>query len=245
MTSLPVVRKPWWGRNWLTLLLWGLFLGSSFLMVKSSSDPLIAPLRQTVWEKVFSQFPTGNQIIFDTSVGINVGLFIYVLVVWLPERGKRDRIRRSLRQQYESFKEECIWIYLSALKGEHGEPPDDLKDPIRFREWFHEPSSTPGQERWHAVLNGLKEFHIKRLAIEFEILMTEVQFTLAAIDVDNHEAFAFLKRLLHDLHRMTYVNESYDEVKQLSRLLWSIHTGWSFTEGYREKDPIAQMIESI
>jgi hypothetical protein len=98
---------------------------------------------------------------------------------------------------------------------------------------------------WARTVARGPQWHLRRLAIEFEILMSEVQFTLASIDLDNHVAFAFLKRLLHDLHRMTYVNESYDEGKQLSRLLWSIHTGWSSIEGYREKDPIAQMIESI
>lgn len=242
---MPAFDNLWWRQKGLVVGLWAFFVVCTFLMVKSSGDPLVAPLRGTAWESALSQFATGNQIIFDSSAGINVSLCIYVLVVWLPERGKRARVRRNLQLQYDVFKEECLHIYLSALKDEHGDPPGDLNDRVQFRDFFKGPSSTQGQTRWDAVLNGLRECHLKRLAIEFEILMTEVQFTLTTIDVDNHEAFAFLKRLYHELHRIKYVSPDYDDVKQLSRFLWSVHTGWSFAEGYPDKDVIVQIIESI
>ena len=38
------------------------------------------------------------------------------------------------------------------------------------------------------VLNELKEHHIKQLAIEFEILLAEVQYTLSVVDIDNPQA---------------------------------------------------------
>ena len=78
--------REWVRRKRLDLGLWTLFLVSTVLMVKSSSDRLPASLRGTVVEPALSQFSTGNQIVFDIAVGVIVSLFIYVLVVRLPER---------------------------------------------------------------------------------------------------------------------------------------------------------------
>lgn len=215
----------WIRRNGLSLSLGAIFIVCSVLMVKSSSD--------------------ANQILFDSSVGINVSLLIYFLVVWLPEWRKRTRVRRNLQLQYDSFKEATVHIILSASGQSYDlDTTDRLKDPKQFRDFFKE-SVSPSQNRWHAFLNGLDEYHVKQLVIECEILMAEVHFTLSAIDVDNQDAFALLKRLTQSLHRSKDWSPDYDDAKRLSQFLWSVHTGWSFVEGYPEKDVIAQMIEAI
>lgn len=242
---MPSAFALWWRRHGLTFFLSVLFVVSSFLMVKSSGDPLAASIHGTIWQSWLSQFPNGNQIIFDSTVGINVSLFIYLLVVWLPDRSKRTRLRRNLRLQYDSFKEETLQIILSASwRSDDAATTGDLSDPKQFRDYFKE-SASLDQTRWDAFLNGLNENYIKRLIVECEILMAEVHFTLSAIDVDNQDAFALLKRLSQSLHRSKNWSPDYDDVKQLSRFLWSVHTGWSFVGGYPEKDVIAQMIEAI
>ncbi len=215
-------------------------------MFKSSSDQLIVPLRETAMGRVFSQFENGNQIIFDSAVGINVSLFIYVLVVWLPERGKRQRIRRNLEIQFDAFKEECICIFLSILKMPcDSDKISHLKGRSQFRDFFKEPSEISGQTRWDVVTNGLDSLNLNRLAVEFEILRDELRFTMKVIDVDHPEAFASLKRLAHILYRQQHVMTDYDDVKQLAQFLWSIHTGWSWVTGYQEQDVFLQTIDSI
>lgn len=237
--------REWMRRNWLGLSLWTLFVLSTFLMVKSSGDQLLAPLRGTAIEPMLAQFPTGNQIIFDVTVGIIVSLFIYVLVVRVPEHSKRNRVRRNLQLQYDSFKEECTKVFLWALQEAYDpELIERLKDRNQFRQFFKERVS-PDQDRWHVVLNGLDEYKIKSLVVELEILMAEVHFTLSTIDVNNPEAFAFLKRLAQVLYRSKKWSPEYDDVKQLSQFMWSVHTGWSIIEGYTERDVIAEMIEAI
>lgn len=62
----------WLRRRWLGVFLWLVFVISSVAMVKASDDPVIISLRGTMWESWLSQFPTGNQIIFDSTSGINV-----------------------------------------------------------------------------------------------------------------------------------------------------------------------------
>ena len=213
-----------------------IFVASTFLMVMSSSDRLPALLRGTVAEAVLSQF----------AIGVIVSLLIYVLVVRVPERSKRKRVRRSLRLQYNSFKEESIKVFLGSLQGSYN--PDlveRLKDREEFRRFFKEPVS-PHQDRWHAVLNGLNEDRIKSLVIELEILMAEIHFTLNVIDVDHPAAFAFLKRLAHVLYRSKETwSPDYDNVKELAGFMWSVHTGWNFIEGYTERDVVAEMIDAI
>lgn len=194
---------------------------------------------------MFSPFSNGNEIVFNLSVGVIAGLFVYVLVVWLPEHFKRSRVRRSLALQYDSFKEECISIFFSALQESYDlDLAQQLKDRVFFKQHFKEWVS-PDQERWHAVLNGLDESLVKKLVVELEILMAEVHYALTVIDIDNQDAFAFLKRLSQILYRYRNWSAEYNDVKQLSGFMWSVHTGWSVIDGYTNKDIIAEMIEAI
>jgi hypothetical protein len=227
------------------LLLGLLFLVSVILTLKSSSDELPGWLRGTRAEPWLSQFSTGNQNIHDIAVGIIVSLFIYLLVVWLPERDKRKRIRRSLQRQYDSFKEGCIRVFLNAM-GQGYDPAliDGLKDREQFMQFFKEPFSSR-QTRWHAVTNGFHAENIKSLIVEFEILIAEVRFTLIAVDVENQEVFDFLKDLATFLYRARNCSPEYEGIKSLLRLMWSVYAGWSFIEGYIKKDVIADMIEAM
>jgi len=232
-------------RKGVAISLWSLFVLSAFLMLKSSTDPLPSPLRGLAHGGLFSPFSNGNQIVFNLSVGVIVSLSVYVLVVWLPEQFKRTRVRRSLALVYDSFKEECILIFFSALQESYDIVLlHRLKDRVFFRQYFKRKVS-PDQERWHAVLNGLDESLVKRLVVELEILMTEVHYALTVIDVDNQNAFAFLKRLSQILYRYRNWSAEYNDVKQLSDFMWSVHTGWSVIDGYTDKDIIAEMIEAI
>lgn len=222
-----------------------LSLGSVVLALQSSSDKLPGWLRGTRVEPWLSQFSTGNQNIHDFAVGVLVSLFIYFLVVRLPERDKRKRVRRNLRLQYDFFKERCIAVFLSAMSGSYDPAQlDGLKDRQQFKQFFNE-SFCAGQTRWDAVANGLDAESIKTLIVEFELFIAEVRFTLIAVDVENQEAFAFLKELANILYRARNCSPEYDGVRSLLRLMWSIFAGWSFVAGYTKKDVIADMIEAV
>jgi hypothetical protein len=117
-----------------------LVLVSVLLMVKSSSDALPGWLRGTRAEPWLSQFGVGNQNIHDIAGGLVVSLFIYFLVVWLPERDKRKRVRRNLQLQFDAFKKGCIREFFNAMSQSY-DPAliDELKDRERFREFFNGP----------------------------------------------------------------------------------------------------------
>lgn len=226
-------------------LLWAIFAVSFWLALKSSSDLLPKWLRGTQVESWLSQFPTGNQNVHDITVGVNVGLFIYFLVVWLPELDKRRRVRRNLQHQYAAFKEGCIREFLWAMNTSYDFAlMESLKNRERFRDFFKEPFC-PGQTRWDAVANGLDAEHIKRLIIEFEVLTAELRFAMTVVDVDNEEVFAHLKHLANTLYRARNCSPDYESVNSLLNLMWSVFAGWSFIDGYTHRDVIADIIDSV
>lgn len=229
----------------LDLTLWALFGASTVLMLKSSTDPRPEANKGNWLEPLLSPFPTGNQVVFDVTVGVIVSLFVYVLVVRIPERAKRKRLRASLRRQYETLKENCIHNFLWACDHPaHSDLVERLKDRENFKSFFKAPVSS-SQDRWHAVLNGLDDYKVESLLLELEDFRREVEYTLNAVDVNDAEAFAFLKRLTQVLHRSRRWSDKNDQLKQLSQFMWSIHTGWSWVAGYTDRDAVAEKIEAV
>ena len=241
-------------RRYLESALLALLLLSSFLTIKSSSDKVPDLLRGTRLEALFLQFETGNQNIHDVAVGSLTGLIIYFLVVWLPERDKRARVRRHLQNQYESFKEQCLLLFLSSFMNyahdssragsSHDTPQmDDLKDRGNFVEFFNAPFSG-SQTNWHAVMNGLDAEHLRCLTVEIEIFTDAINFALSTVDVEEN-IFEYLKDLTIVLHRVSNMPPEYRGVENRSKLIWRIFGDWSLVHGYIKTDEIAEAIEEI
>lgn len=232
-------------KNALDIALWALFVVSVLAMLKASTDPSPSWAKGTWLAVALSPFSTGNQIVFDIAVGLIVGLFVYVLVVRLPERQKRVRLKANLRRQYTSLKEDCITNFLFSCNGSaDSELVAQLQDREAFKKYFNEKIS-PDQDRWHAVLNGMDETIVQAIVQELSIFRRELEYTLAALDVEDPQVFAFLRSLTRVLHRSQGWSSGYDEIKPLSQFMWTIHTGWDFVHGYTQKDQIAEMIEAI
>lgn len=232
-------------RNALDATLWALCMICIVVMLKASTDPAPAWAKDSWIQLALSPFPTGNQVAFDVSVGVLVGLFVYVLVVRIPERKKRHRLKDNLRRQYANLKEECIFNLLFACNGSASlDLVDRLKDRETFKRYFKE-KVTPDQERWDAVLNGMSNQMVASIVQELSIFRREVEFTLATIDVDDPEVFSFLRRLTRALHRTGDWSSDYDEIKPMAQFMWSMHTGWDGALGYTGKDSIAEMIDAL
>lgn len=215
------------------------------VMFISSSDVMWSGLNDPVIQTWFAQFQTGNQIAFDLSVGLLASIFMYYLVVRVPEQSKRRRLRANLAETYQSFKKDSIAIYLNSCGlPVNSDRLDLLSDYVEFRKFF-DAQHAAGQKRWEAVANGLDESHLKSLVVELEILMQEIHFTLGSIDVRDHKAFYFLKQLSKVIYRSKNWTTEYDDVKSMMSFLWSLHTGWSWIEGYSDSDPVAEIIAVI
>lgn len=232
-------------RNALDLSLWLLCLAAAFLMFKSSSDRRPEFIQGTWLETLLAPFSTGNQIVFDVSVGMVVSLFVYVLVVRLPAWQKKKRLKAHLLRRYDDLKRQCITHFLWAC-GEPAESDliDELKDLDTFREFFKTPVSVD-QDRWHAVLNGMTDEYVKSIVRELDMFRNELDYALTAIEVADEKVFSFMRNFNEVLQRSRYWSDSEDQLKPLSQFMWSAFAGWSFVTGYTGKDAIAEMIDAI
>jgi len=233
-----------WGKR-LDIFLCLLFAVCAALIATTGAEryPAFADAMHLGW--LAQLFPSGNQVLFELSIGVMTGLFVYVLVVRFPERSKKRRLKNSLHRQFYTLKEQCILNCLWACNvPAESDLIERLHDRSKFKEFFQE-SVGDGQTRWHAVLNGLDNAGVQRIVLELNIFRREVEFTLGAIDVPNQAAFNFLRGLTQVLGRSKTWSDGYDEIKPLAQFLWHIHTGWSVFDGYSKHDVVRHMIESI
>jgi hypothetical protein len=86
---------------------WILTLASIFLIFKTSSDPVLSIFANTPVQKLFSEFTTGNAIIFNLSIGFLVSVIFYLLVVWFPNMQKKRIIKHNLKEQYRFLEKTC------------------------------------------------------------------------------------------------------------------------------------------
>ena len=229
-------------------LLWILSVGSIFLAFKAGTDPMPSIFKDTWVDYLFEPFATGNSIIFGLSIGFLVSMFFYLLVVWYPEKRKKLITKHNLEETYRFFKNSTIHILMSASAngggGYHAELLDKLTDQNEFRKYFEEYFSED-QNRWHAVSNGLNEYLLKQLLVELEILLHEVSFVLSNIYINDENVFSFFKRLSQSVYKLKNSTLDYDDIKSLTSFLWQVFAGWSFIDGYRDKEIMRVMIDKI
>jgi len=215
------------------------------IALKSSSDPIPAWVSDTWLEPVLLQFSTGNQLLFDLALGVLISLLLYVLVVRIPEFRKRKRHRAHLLRKYSDLKEECIMNFLFACNGTADlDLVEELKDRERFKAYFSE-KVTPDQERWHAVLNGMTAPLMQSICDAIAAFRREVEYSLSAVDVDEDRSMAMLRQLTSALHAAEKWTDDYDDVKAMSRFMWSQHTGWDIISGYTNHDAVEDLIGAM
>lgn len=95
-----------------------IFLLSIVAVLLGSEDPFF---RNALFRRAsFPERPhlqSWLKLLYDLGVGSLVSLFFYWLVVRIPEREKRNRIKRSFANHYREFKEDCIQVMLTVADG--------------------------------------------------------------------------------------------------------------------------------
>src|SRR6266498_2587849 len=137
-------------------------------MFAGSDEPVVGILRGSMLEPILLRLHSGNSILFNVSVGYLTSVFFWFLVVFLPERSRRNLLRDNLSRHYRAFRENTIQVLLWASVGSHdSELPKELCNHRRFREFFDK----NGKERWYAALNGLQgdSARISDVLLELEL----------------------------------------------------------------------------
>lgn len=221
-------------------------VGSLLLMVKSSEDKFTSSFRAPWLRGAFDRFEDGNQVLFNVAVGLIVSILTYVSTVRIPELEKRARLKRNLVERYRDFKIQCIQTILRRLdESFDSSVAEQLLDKEECDRFFSVPVSE-SQSRWHQFLNKCTDTDLQDILFEIEVLASETEFTMLLLDIENREAFDLLKRMTFACrHQIGKSAHDYDDMKQLSRFLGELLTGWNIISGARERDKIEQTIESM
>lgn len=211
------------------------------LVLKSSEERLLFESAGFI----FQQFKLGNEVIFNLSCGMLISIWFYFLVVWLPKKKNKKRVKSHFISQYTEFKRHLIMHIVGACREPYkGDLLSNLMEPQAFKDYFKE-KVTVDQERWHVFLNNLDKDLLGDILNEFEAFKEATSYLLGNVQVDDDEVFSFLHRINTISITLKGVSIEDDSLKQLSRLLWEILAGFSWVDGYRDYDHFDSMFHKI
>ena len=140
-------------KHQINIVLVVIFILSIVFMLLAHEDPFARKLvyEYTGWRPVVANAKAYYKMLYDLSVASLASLGFYFLVVHVPERQKRRRLRRNLEERYKIFREDCIRIMLAAVTRTVPEyssidVAETLMEPEEFCRYFHE-KVAPNRER--------------------------------------------------------------------------------------------------
>jgi hypothetical protein len=240
-----LLRLPLQKKNFVDALLLAMLVVAIATLFLANENPSI---RDIVCSKIAcfrsEHSVAWNKAFYDISLGSIVSLVFYFLIVRLPERSKRLRIKRSFRAQYVSFKKDCIEIFLLLADGSYTVGfSEKLYEQVEFKKYFKDVNEA-GEDRWYCVVNKLNGYYLEQLLREMEAFRGEVLFVMNNIDFSDDEEFDFFKRLSNAIASVNVVTPGYEN-KALFQFLWSLFAGWDFVYGYAKTDIVEDMIKKI
>ena len=218
---------------------------SLLAMFVASGEPVPSMLRGGAVETVLLSLGWSNTIVFGLSTGYLVAFIFWVMVVYSPERRRRNMLRTNLSRRYQYFKEEVIQSLLWAAGGTHdSELPRQLSDHKEFKAYF----SSDENRQWYAAINGLQsdDLRLHEIILAMDLFTRDVAYFLDHVPIDGDDAHSLLKQLNESVYRLKHSQyDRYDQVKSLGRFLWSVLARWSFIDGQLDADPIQSAIDRL
>jgi len=188
-----------------------------------------------------------TDFIYAISISTIAAYIFYIFNIFLPEKKRKAIIKKNFEEQYLFFKEECIYLFLSALgQSSNNEIWEKLCNLEEFKNYFKE-NYNDSQDRWHKVWQELDGPLLEDLLIQLSILRDEVAFILNKMEINEKNVLSFFRLLSQRVYNFKArgINMEYEDKKSLLSFLWELFTGWSFVDGYREEDIVKLMIKEI
>lgn len=231
-------------RRTTTWILIGVTVASVLGLVLANPDALVRNELCKLWCPQSDNPQFWNAIVFDLSVGAISSVIFYLMLVALPNAGRRRKLKRSLVRRYEEFRRECVsqLLYASGRAAIAMSDVETLMKPRAFKDHFY---GEPWETAAHAFNYDEHHCYLEDTKLAAQRFKAEVDYVLDQADIDDNEVFERLKLLSDNLDRLTRATREYDSVKSLFRDLWSIFTGWDFGDGQYGRDRIRELLEAI
>ena len=216
---------------------------------------------------LYCLFKLSSPMIFSLSSGYLVSWIFYIVVVYIPEKRRRNLIKKNLKESFYIFKEKVIEQFLFALYGALNASTikdHNLLDIRSFNEFFdYKVKNCPKNEderlfdgdwlsnhssRWYALLNKIKPEHFKEVKIEIEIFNKTLISSAQSVNITNSFIFSVITNLSRHLYRLKHLepeNDNHDDEKSFMRSLSEMFSGWDFIEGQKKYDPIIFLIKEM
>jgi hypothetical protein len=224
----------------------GLVVMSVVMMFLTNEDPFVREALCRIGHCFYSDAAHfWNKLLYDFSAGSVITVMFYWLLVRLPEHQKRQRIKKSFKAHYLIFKLACIENLLAVADGSFDSSlPKTLLPIEKFRSYFKQDVGS-GKTRWDEVANKMTPYYLDATISRMEYLRQEISFLMHNADISESEAFELLKGLSEAMLLQKNTTTDYDTMKSFLRFFWKLFAGWDWVEGYRERDIVEEMIESI
>lgn len=216
------------------------------MMFLANEDPFVRDVLCRLGRCFYSNAALGwNKLLYDFSAGCAIAIVFYWLLVGWPERQKRQRIKKSFSAQYRAFKLSCIENFLAVADGGFGaDLPETLIPVEEFRRYFKENVGC-GKNRWDDVANNMTNYYLDATISRLEILRQEISFVMHNTYINDDKVFEFLKLLSEVMIMQRNATADDDSIGSFLRFFWQLFAGWDWTQGYRERDIVEEMIEAI
>jgi hypothetical protein len=165
-----------------------------------------------------------------------LGPCVFYFFLYLREKKVNDNLKHIAQLAYFDFKKNVIVQFQFILEGSNSNP-EEFFDLNVFRKRF-------GKDNWYEIANALQEQDLQTFRTQARFLRDELIQLLSAKRSTNKQAFTMLKVLCWRLSTIEDVSNDYESRKILLRQLWSLFSGWSFTD-YNDRDLIEKAIQDL
>lgn len=179
------------------------------------------------------------------SILINLlaAYLFFLLIVHFPIIRQRQIIGNNLRNRYLDFKTTIISHLLSIAEDSYS--PDlvaRLCNIKEFRSYFKKDNSA----KWNLIANSLNhsESQVDEILVELAIFRKEIAFVLNKVEIRDEQILAFFKIFSSIMYKQERRRPD-DDIKPLMQFMWQLFAGWSWMEGYAEKDVVQILIDKI
>jgi hypothetical protein len=224
----------------------GLVVVSVLVMFLANEDPFVRDALCQIGHCFYSDAALGwNKLFYDFSAGCVITVVFYWLLVRLPEHQKRQRIKKSFKAQYRAFKLACIENFLAVADGGFDSKlPETLLPIEKFRSYFKQDVGS-GKTRWDEVVNKMTPYYLDATISRMENLRQEISFVMHNSDISESEVFELLKGLSQAMLLQRNATTDYDSINSFLGFFWKLFAGWDWVDGYRSRDIVEEMVESI